>query len=80
MKDVADAQPHKARFLNATMFAVCLAAWIMNVVLLILLVQSDVLEWGPVELGLLIGIPILAGSVVSLMLFLFDERRRGTQS
>ena len=80
MRKVANAQAHKPRFLNTTVLTVCFAAWVMNVLLVTWLAPSDVLDWGAIEIGWLMGIPVMAGSLASLMLVLFDKQRRRTLS
>ena len=52
--------------LNTLAFTVCFAAWLMNGVLVTYLVDNQVFDWGPVEIGWLMGIPILTGSIFRL--------------
>jgi len=76
MKNATNAQPNKIGFLSTTVFTICFTAWIIVVVLVILLIRNDSLDWGGAEIGWLIIIPILTWAVVNMVLFLFDERRR----
>ena len=66
MQEVATAKSHKALFLNTLAFTVCFAAWMLNGVLVTFLSVNQVFDWGPVEIGWLMGIPVLAGAVFRL--------------
>lgn len=57
---------HKILLLNTLAFTVCFAAWMLNGVLVTFLVDHQVFDWGPVEIGWLMGIPVLAGSIFRL--------------
>lgn len=77
MKEVADAQSHKALTLNTIAFTVCFAAWMMNGVLVTFLVANEVFDWGPVEIGWLMGIPVLTGSLFRLPAGLLTDKFGG---
>ena len=47
-------------------FTVCFAAWMMNGVLITFLVDNEVYAWDKAQMGLLIGIPVLTGSLARL--------------
>lgn len=66
MEEVATAKSHKALFLSTTAFTICFAVWMMNGVLVTFLASNQVYDWGPVEIGWLMGIPVLAGSIFRL--------------
>ena len=66
MEKVATAKSHKALFLNTTAFTVCFAVWMLNGVLVTFLASNQVFDWGPVEIGWLMGIPVLTGSIFRL--------------
>ena len=66
MERIATAKSHKALFLNTTAFTVCFAAWMMNGVLVTFLAANQVFDWGPVEIGWLMGIPVLTGAIFRL--------------
>ncbi len=66
MLEVATAKSHKVLFLNTLAFTVCFAAWMFNGVLVTFLADNQVFEWGPVEIGWLMGIPVLTGSLFRL--------------
>ncbi len=66
MQDVATRTSHKILFLNTLAFTVCFAAWMFNGVLVTFLADNQVFDWGPVEIGWLMGIPVLTGSIFRL--------------
>ena len=66
MQDKATAASHKALFLNTLAFTVCFAAWMLNGILVTFLSTNHVFDWGPVEIGWLMGIPVLTGSIFRL--------------
>ncbi len=66
MEKVATAKSHKILFLNTLAFTVCFAAWMFNGVLVTFLAENQVFDWGPVEIGWLMGIPVLTGSIFRL--------------
>ncbi len=66
MEQVATAKSHKALFLNTVAFTTCFAAWMLNGVLVTYLSINQVFDWGPVEIGWLIGIPVLTGALFRL--------------
>lgn len=66
MEKVATAKSHKILFLNTLAFTVCFAAWMFNGVLVTFLADNQLFDWGPVEIGWLMGIPVLAGSIFRL--------------
>jgi NNP family nitrate/nitrite transporter-like MFS transporter len=57
---------HKVLFFNTIAFTVCFACWMLNGVLVTFLAENQVFDWGPVEIGWLLGIPVLAGSIFRL--------------
>jgi len=66
MEQKATATSHKVLFLNTLAFTVCFAAWMFNGVLVTFLADNQVFDWGPVEIGWLMGIPVLTGSIFRL--------------
>ncbi len=66
MLEVATGKSHKILFLNTLAFTVCFAAWMFNGVLVTFLADNQVFNWGPVEIGWLMGIPVLTGSIFRL--------------
>ncbi len=66
MDQKATATSHKVLFLNTLAFTVCFAAWMFNGVLVTFLADNQVFDWGPIEIGWLMGIPVLTGSLFRL--------------
>ncbi|MCR4336352.1 MAG: MFS transporter [Candidatus Omnitrophica bacterium] len=66
MQERATAQSHRVLFLNTLAFTICFAAWMLNGVLVTFLSSNQVFNWGPVEIGWLMGIPVLTGSLFRL--------------
>lgn len=66
MLETATLKSHKILFLNTLAFTVCFGAWMFNGVLVTFLVDNQVFNWGPVEIGWLLGIPVLTGSLFRL--------------
>lgn len=77
MERKATAAAHKALCLNTLAFTVCFAAWMLNGVLVTFLAAHQVFMWGPVEIGWLMGIPVLAGSVFRLPAGILTDRYGG---
>ncbi len=63
--------------INTLAFTVCFAAWMMNGVLITFLVDNGVHAWNPSEMGWLIGIPVLSGSVFRLPLGVATDKWGG---
>ncbi len=66
MQEQATFQSHKMLFLNTFAFTVCFAVWMLNGVLVTYLAANQVYDWGPVEIGWLMGIPVLTGAIFRL--------------
>jgi NNP family nitrate/nitrite transporter-like MFS transporter len=77
VEKVATAKSHKALFLNTTAFTVCFAVWMLNGVLVTFLVSNQVFDWGPVEIGWLLGIPVLTGSIFRLPAGMLTDKYGG---
>ena len=56
----------KILILNTLAFTICFAAWMLNGVLVTFLIDNQVFDWGPVEIGWLMGIPVLTGAIFRL--------------
>lgn len=63
--------------MNTFAFAVCFAAWTMNGVLVTFLVDQGVFAWNDTQMGLLIGLPVLTGSLMRLPLGMLTDRFGG---
>ncbi len=66
MEALVTSKAHRILFLNTLAFTICFAVWMMNGVLVTFLVENQVFDWGPVEIGWLMGIPVLTGSIFRL--------------
>ncbi len=66
MEQAITPQAHKMLFFNTLAFTICFGCWMLNGVLVTFLVDNQVFDWGPVEIGWLLGIPVLTGSVFRL--------------
>jgi len=63
--------------LNTIAFTVCFAAWMLNGVLVTFLVENGVFDWDKAQMGTLIGIPVLTGSIMRLPLGMLTDRFGG---
>lgn len=77
MLEKATAKSHKILFLNTLAFTICFAAWMFNGVLVTFLVDNQVFKWGPVEIGWLMGIPVLTGSIFRLPAGMLTDKYGG---
>ncbi len=66
METKATALSHRILFLNTLAFTVCFAVWMFNGVLVAFLVDNQIFKWNPVEIGWLLAIPVLSGSIFRL--------------
>lgn len=63
--------------LNTVAFTVCFAGWMMNGVLITYLVDNDVFQWDKAQMGWLIGIPVLTGSIMRLPVGVLTDKYGG---
>lgn len=77
METNVTSKAHKTLFLNTLAFTICFAAWMLNGVLVTFLVDNQVYDWGPVEIGWLMGIPVLAGAIFRLPAGLLTDKFGG---
>ncbi len=63
--------------LNTIAFTVCFAGWMLNGVLVTFLVDNGVFNWDAAQIGTLIGIPVLTGSIMRLHLGVLTDRYGG---
>jgi NNP family nitrate/nitrite transporter-like MFS transporter len=63
--------------MNTLAFTVCFAVWTMNGVLVTFLVDQGVFAWDKAQIGWLIGIPVLTGSLVRLPLGVLTDKYGG---
>ena len=68
---------HKILFLNTLGFLVSFAAWMINGVLVTYLTDNGIFEWSMVEIGWLLGVPVLTGSLFRLPIGILTDRIGG---
>ncbi|PJJ07570.1 NNP family nitrate/nitrite transporter-like MFS transporter [Flavobacterium sp. 1] len=68
---------HRILFLNTLAFTVCFACWTLNGVLVTFLVDNGIFKWDVVQVGWLLGIPILTGSVMRLPIGMLTDKFGG---
>jgi NNP family nitrate/nitrite transporter-like MFS transporter len=62
---------------NTVAFTVCFAVWMMNGVLVTFLIERQIIPFTKVEMGWLIGIPVLSGSIFRLPVGMLSDRYGG---
>lgn len=72
-----DSRSIKVLTLNTIAFTICFACWTMNGVLVTWLVERGVFAWDKVQIGWLIGTPILTGSLLRLPLGVLTDKFGG---
>lgn len=70
-------QSHKILFLNTLAFTICFACWTLNGVLITYLVDKGIFDFSVVEVGWLLGIPILTGSIMRLPVGIMTDKYGG---
>lgn len=70
-------ESHKILFLNTLAFTICFACWTLNGVLVTYLVDKGIFNWSVVEVGWLLGIPILSGSLFRLPVGILTDKYGG---
>lgn len=60
----ATSKSHRMLFFNTFAFTVAFSAWLLNGVLVTFLVSNEIFDWDAVEIGWLMGIPILTGAIM----------------
>lgn len=63
--------------MNTLAFTVCFACWMVNGVLVTFLMEHQVYRWTDTQIGLLIGIPVLTGSLLRLPVGILTDRYGG---
>ncbi len=77
MQEQATSQSHRVLFLNTLAFTICFAAWMINGVLVTFLSSNQIFNCGPVEIGWLLGIPVLTGSIFRLPAGMLTDKYGG---
>lgn len=68
---------HRILVFNTLAFVICFAGWMLNGVLVTYLVDSGIFDWDLVQVGWLLGIPVLTGSVMRLPLGILTDKIGG---
>ncbi len=77
MMEVATSKSHKMLIFNTLAFTICFAAWMLNGVLVTFLVSNEVFDWTTVEMGWLIGIPVLTGALMRFPVGILTDKFGG---
>lgn len=64
-------------FLNTLAFTVCFGCWTLNGVLATFLVDQGIFNWSMVQVGWLLGIPVLTGSIMRLPMGILTDKYGG---
>lgn len=70
-------QAYTALAMSTLAFTLCFAVWTLNGVLVTFLVENGLFRWDTAQIGWLIGIPVLTGSVMRLPVGLLTDRFGG---
>jgi len=63
--------------LNTVAFIACFATWMINGVLVTFLVDNGIFNWTPIQIGWLLGIPVLTGSIFRLPMGILTDKYGG---
>ncbi|MCO6494422.1 MAG: MFS transporter, partial [Bacteroidetes bacterium] len=68
---------HRMLFLSFLAFTVCFAAWMINGVLVTFLTNNGIFKWSTEQIGWLLGVPVLVGSVLRLPIGMLTDKYGG---
>ena len=68
---------NKTLLLNTFAFTICFAVWLLNGVLVTFLVDNQIFEWTSIQVGWLIGIPVLTGALFRLPVGILTDKFGG---
>ncbi len=74
---MTDRRPLTVLGMNTLAFTVCFAVWVMNGVLVTFLVENKVFAFDKAQIGWLLGIPVLTGSIFRLPVGMATDRFGG---
>ena len=77
MEEQVSYKSHRILFFNTLAFITCFAAWMLNGVLVTFLVDNGVFNWSAVEVGWLLGIPVLTGALFRLPAGILTDKYGG---
>ncbi|MGL1936472.1 MAG: MFS transporter [Fibrobacterales bacterium] len=75
--EIATSKSHKILTLNTIGFTIFFAVWMLNGVLVTFLAANQVFDWGAVEIGWLLGIPVLTGALFRLPAGILTDKYGG---
>ncbi len=71
------AKSYKVLTMNTIAFTICFACWMLNGVLVTFLVENEVYRWSETQIGWLIGMPVLSGSIMRLPVGILTDKYGG---
>ena len=77
MENTVPKGAYRILIINTIAFTVCFGVWMLNGVLVTFLASNQVFDWGPAEIGWLMGIPVLTGSLFRLPAGLLTDKYGG---
>ncbi|MCF6296738.1 MAG: MFS transporter [Flavobacteriaceae bacterium] len=77
MEILSSKKANKILFLNTFAFTISFAAWLLNGVLVTFLVDNQIFDWSAVQVGWLLGIPILTGALFRLPVGILTDKFGG---
>lgn len=77
MMEKANGASVRALVLSTLAFTLCFAAWMINGVLVTYLVNNNLFRWSSIEVGWLMGVPVLVGSVFRLPVGMLTDKFGG---
>lgn len=77
METQVTATSNKILFLNTFAFIVCFASWMLNGVLVTCLTDNGIFNWTPIQVGWLLGIPVLTGAIFRLPMGILTDKYGG---
>ncbi|MBN8705295.1 MAG: NarK/NasA family nitrate transporter [Bacteroidetes bacterium] len=72
-----DPKAIKILIMNTLAFSLCFAVWMLNGVLVTFLTTNGVYKWSPLEIGVLMAIPVLTGSLIRLPVGIWTDKYGG---
>lgn len=68
---------HRMLFLSTLAFTLCFASWMINGVLVTYLVNNGIFKWNSIEIGWLLGVPVLVGAIFRLPVGILTDKYGG---
>ncbi|MBI2259461.1 MAG: MFS transporter [Flavobacteriia bacterium] len=68
---------HVILAINTITFSICFAVWMLNGVLVTFLVEKGIYDWSPIQVGWLMGVPVLTGAVLRLPMGILTDKYGG---